>query len=136
MLFSAYFLLGKPLRKKLDSRVYIPTLYGIAALVSFCAMAVSGVEFVDYDGQTWLCFCLMALVPTVLGHSSFNHALNYIPAGRISVATLTEPALAGLVAFFAWSEPISLWTGVGYGLVAVSVVVLVMVRKTEAKNQG
>jgi drug/metabolite transporter (DMT)-like permease len=129
VLFSAYFLLGKQLRKKLDSRVYVPTLYAIAALVSFGAMAVSGVAFVDYDGQTWLCFVLMGLVPTVLGHTSFNHALNYMPAGRISVATLSEPALAGLVAFFAWSEPISLWTGAGYGLIAASVVVLVMERR-------
>jgi drug/metabolite transporter (DMT)-like permease len=124
-LFTAYFLLGKRLRRRLDNRVYAPALYAVAALVALATLLGLGLPLVDYDGRTWLCFGLMALVPTMIGHTSFNHAVRYIPAGRISAATLSEPALAGLVAWFAWDEAVGPWTLVGYGLIAASVVVLV-----------
>lgn len=125
LLFTAYFLLGKRLRRVLDSRVYVPSLYAVAAGFSLIVLVAEGLPLADYTAQTWVCFGLMALVPTVLGHTSFNHALNYIPAGKISAATLSEPALAGLVAFFAWAEPITAQTLAGYGLIGASVAVLV-----------
>jgi len=125
LLFTGYFLLGKRLRRVLDNRVYTPSVYAIAALVSLVVLLIWRLPLVAYTPETWLCFGLMALVPTVIGHTSFNHALNFIPAGRISAATLTEPALAGLVAYFAWSEPVSAQMLVGYGLIAGSVAVLV-----------
>lgn len=128
VLFTVYFLLGKRLRRSLDNRVYVTALYALAALFSLICLLALGEPLTDYDSRTWLCFGLMALVPTLIGHTSFNHALNFIPAGRISVATLSEPALAGLVAFFAWNEPVGVLALSGYGLIAASVVVLVSER--------
>lgn len=125
LMFTLYFLLGKRLRRVLDSRVYAPSLYAVAAVFSLIVLLGMDLPLVTYTAQTWLCFGLMALVPTVLGHTSFNHALNFIPAGKISAATLSEPALAGLVAYFAWAEPVSAQTFAGYGLIAASVGVLV-----------
>lgn len=125
LLFTAYFLLGKRLRRVLDSRIYVPSLYAVAAVFSLLVLLGMNLPLTDYTGRTWVCFGLMALVPTVLGHTSFNHALNYIPAGKISAATLSEPALAGLVAWLAWAEPVTAQTIVGYGLIGGSVAVLV-----------
>lgn len=125
VLFTAYFLLGKRLRRTLSSGTYVTAIYGVAALVGFATMAVLGLPAVDYDAQTWLCFALMALGPTMIGHTSFNHALRTMDAGRISVLTLTEPPLATIVAHFAWDEPITAGTVGGYALVALSVLVLV-----------
>ncbi len=135
VLFTAYFLLGKRLRRTLDNRVYVPALYGIAALVSFGVMLALGVELIDYDGQTWLCFGLMALIPTALGHTSFNHALKYIAASKISVATLTEPALASVVAYFAWDEPVTAVALAGYALIASSVVALMSEKTSTPRGE-
>ena len=123
-LFTAYFLLGKRLRQTLDNRVYVPALYGVAALVSLPLIPLLGLPLVHYDGTTWLAFGLMALVPTILGHTSFNLALKYIDASRISVLTLTEPILAGLVALWAWGEVMTWQTIAGYVLICASVLVL------------
>ncbi len=123
-LFTAYFMLGKRLRRTLDNRVYVPALYGVAALLALPLIPVLGLPLVAYDGTTWLAFGLMALVPTMLGHTSMNLALRYIDAGRISVLTLTEPILAGLVALWAWGEPLTWHSGAGYVLIVSSVVVL------------
>jgi drug/metabolite transporter (DMT)-like permease len=124
-LFSAYFLLGKRLRRSLPNLVYVSGMYGAAALVAWAALLLLGLPAVDYDSRTWLCFVLMALVPTLIGHTSFNSALKYLPAGRVAAATLTEPLLAGLGAWMAWNEPLTLRVGLGYALIVVSVSILV-----------
>jgi len=123
-LFTTYFLLGRRLRQKLPNIVYVTALYGVAAVVSFAVMLVWRLPIVGYTPRTWLCFSLMAFMPTMLGHTSFNAALKYIPAGRISAATLTEPLFAGLVAFFAWGEHVSAQGVAGYVLISASVLAL------------
>lgn len=133
-LFTVYFLLGKRLRQRLNTNVYVVVLYGSAALVSFATMLAMDLPLAQYDDKTWLCFLLMALVPTMIGHTSFASAVKYIDAGRISAATLSEPILAGIVAYFAWDETITSQGIIGYGLVCTSVLVLALDRdKAKAK---
>jgi drug/metabolite transporter (DMT)-like permease len=124
ILFTAYFLLGKRLRQTLDSAVYVAMLYGIAGLCSLVAVAAMGLPAFDYSGTNWLCFALLAIVPTLIGHTSFNHSLRYVDAGRLSVVTLVEPLLAGTVAFLAWDEPVTVQAAAGYALIAGSVLLL------------
>jgi len=132
LFFSLYFLLGKRLRRSLSSPVYVGTLYALAALPAFVWLLVAGGPLVAYDGRTWMCFGLMALVPTVIGHSALNHALRWLDAGRVSAATLVEPLLAGAVAWLAWGEAVTPATGVGFGLIAVAVLVLLSERLAAA----
>lgn len=134
VLFAVYFLVARHVRPRLPSRVYVVVVYGAACVVSFVTLFALRLPVTGYSDRTWLCFVLMALVPTMVGHSSLNHAVRYISASRISVATLSEPVLAGLVAFYAWSEPVSAQTAVGYVLICLSVVVLVLDR--ERKIEG
>jgi drug/metabolite transporter (DMT)-like permease len=124
VLFTVYFLLGKRLRRVLSTSVHVTAIYGVAAIVCFGALLASGLPVVGYGRMDWICFGLMALVPTMIGHTSFNNALKYIPAGRISVLTLSEPLAAGVVAFLAWDEAISWNALVGYLLISSSVLVL------------
>jgi len=125
LLFTAYFLLGKRLRPKLDNRAYTAALYAVAACAAMALVPVQGVAYRGYDGTTWLAFLLLALVPTMLGHTSMNLALRYIPAGTISVLTLCEPFFAALVAYWAWDEGVSGQTMLGFVLIAGSVVAVV-----------
>jgi len=124
ILFTVYFLAGKRLRPKLDNRVYVTVVYGTAAVFSFACFPFFDLPLVRYSPITWLCFVLMALVPTLIGHTSFNNALKYFDASRIAAATLVEPLLAGLVAFFAWGERITGPGAAGYVLICLSVLVL------------
>jgi drug/metabolite transporter (DMT)-like permease len=126
--FAGYFLVGKRLRRTLDTRVYVCVLYATAAAGCFACVAVMGLPAIVYDRRTWTCFVLLAIVPTLIGHTSLNHALRYLGAGWISCATLSEAPLAGLVAAIAWEERPSLSTLVGYFVTSLSVVVLVVDR--------
>lgn len=136
ILFTIYFLLGKKLRHKLPTGLYVTCIYGIAGLLCFAAMFFMDIPFVSYSTRNWVCFALMALVPTLLGHTSFNNALKYIDAGRISASTLTEPLLAGLVAYFAWDEEIRTGAFLGYGMIAASVLVLALDSMQVARQNG
>ena len=98
VLFTCYFLLGKRLRSVLPTTTYVAAVYGVAAVFAFIALFALDLPVVRYDGQTWICFVLMALGPTMIGHTSFNHALAHLKASWISTATLSEPLLAGLLA--------------------------------------
>ena len=124
-LFSGYFLLARRLREKVPTAAYVIAVYGTAALVGLVGMFLLDLPLVDYDGRTWSCFVLLALVPTILGHTSFNAAIRYLGASRVATATLSEPLLAGIGAWCFWGEAIGVWTGIGYVLVIASVSVLV-----------
>jgi drug/metabolite transporter (DMT)-like permease len=128
VLFTCYFLLGKRVREKLDNRAYVTVLYGIAAVVCFVVLVVLGQPVAHHSARSWLCFGLMALVPTMIGHTSLNYALRYLPAGRIATLSLAEPLLAGVVALFAWKEQLRLNTVAGYLLICASVVLVVLER--------
>jgi drug/metabolite transporter (DMT)-like permease len=129
VLFAGYFLIGRRLRRTLDTDVYVASVYGIAALLSFACLLFLRLPVIDYGSQTWLCFVLMALVPTMIGHTSYNYALKYLKVGWIAVATLTEPVFAGIVAFFAWGEGITWLVALGYLLICLSVAVLTLPRR-------
>jgi drug/metabolite transporter (DMT)-like permease len=136
LLFTVYFLLGKRLRTKLPTSAYVTAVYGIAAAFSFIALVFFDLPVADYTPKTWLCFLLMALIPTMIGHTSFNNALKYIEAGRISAATLSEPLFAGLVAYFAWDEAITASGAAGYALICASVLTLVLDRSDNGAASG
>jgi drug/metabolite transporter (DMT)-like permease len=136
VLFTAYFLLGKRLREQVDARAYVAGVYGSAAAVSLVALVVLGLPVFDYDRRTWLCFALMALVPTIIGHTSFNVALCYLDSSWIATATLSEPLLAGVVAFFAWGETLPSTAAAGYVLISASVLVLAFERRSPRAAGG
>lgn len=128
LLFAVYFLAGKVLRQELPSRIYVTSVYGTAFLVSLAALLLLELPVAEYDGRTWIAFLGMALVPTLLGHTGLNVALRYFDVSRLSVSTLSEPILAGLVAWLAWGEAITPQTVVGYALIVGSVLLLVLDR--------
>jgi len=136
LLFSAYFLLGKRLRGRLDNRAYVAGVYLSAALTCLLVLLALGEPLAGYTPRTWLCFGLMALVPTLLGHTLLNHALRYLDASFVSAATLSEPALAGLVAFFAWGERVSAAAWAGYALIAGAVLLMVLDQRRVARQAG
>jgi drug/metabolite transporter (DMT)-like permease len=135
-LFAGYTLFGRRLRGHIPNATYAASVYALAALICFPVLVALGEPVVDYDGRNWLCFVLMAAIPTGIGHTGLNHALKYLPASTLSVLVLTEPALAGLVAVWAWGEPITAVALVGYAFIISSVLVLLWRRWTRAPTPG
>ncbi len=104
--FSAagYLVIGRNLRAKLSLIPYIFVVYGIAALALIGAMFAFGASPVGYPPVAYLWFLLLALIPQLLGHSSFNWALGYLPASFVSITLLGEPIGTIILAFMILKE--------------------------------
>jgi len=113
MLMTSYLVAGRRLRKRFSLLAYISVVYGIAAVVLLGMCRITGASFYPYTGRTYAMFVLLALVPQLIGHSSFNWALRHVSASFVAVAILGEPVGATLLAYWILGETLtaSLWIG-------------------------
>jgi drug/metabolite transporter (DMT)-like permease len=101
---SVYLLVGRKLRRHLSLLSYIFLVYATAAVFLTTLCLAMGHSFSGYPQQTYLLFVLLAVVPQIIGHSSYNWALKYFPATFVGVATLGEPIGSTILAYFALRE--------------------------------
>ena len=101
---ALYLLIGKRLRGKISLLSYIYIVYGMAAIVLIIFVLVARLPLTGYASQTYLWFLLLALVPQLLGHSSFNWALKYLSAGYVSISLLGEPIASSFLAYIFLQE--------------------------------
>ena len=104
MVAAAYVLIGRRLRAKLSLIGYISLVYGVSAIVLLVVMFASGNSPFGFPPMAYFWFLMLALVPQLLGHSSFNWALGYASAALVSVALLVEPIGATLLAYIFLGE--------------------------------
>lgn len=104
LMAAAYLLIGRRLRGKMTLIPYIFVVYGMAAVVLVGVMLAAGQSPAGYPAQTYLWFLLLALIPQLLGHSSFNWALRYLSAAYVSIALLGEPIGSSILAYFLLQE--------------------------------
>lgn len=118
---SGYYVLAKVLRASKDLVPYVTVIYGLTAGWLLIGALASGSELAGWDGATWLALAGLALGPTILGHSSMNYALRYMPAFQVNVAILGEPVGAALWAALLLSEMPDAVTWMGGGLVLAGI---------------
>lgn len=95
---AVYLIIGRRLRAHLGLLVYIWLVYGVAAILLVGVVIVSGEQVGGLPGTAYLWMILLGLVPQLIGHSSFNYALGYLPAAYVSLVILGEPIGSGLLA--------------------------------------
>ena len=101
---AGYLLIGRSLRENMSLVPYIFVVYGMAALILVIIMLAIGESPFGYEPQTYLWFLLLALIPQLLGHSTYNWALGYLPASFVSVTLLGEPISSAILAYFILDE--------------------------------
>lgn len=88
---AVYMLIGRRLRKQLTMLGYVFPVYGIAALALMLLALQTRVTLSGFATSAWLWLGLLALIPQVIGHSSFNWALGHLPATNVALIVLAEP---------------------------------------------
>lgn len=102
--YAAYFIIGRRLRPSLSLLSYTTLVYGSAALFLLLVTWIAGYSLAGYSLNTYLLIVLMALFPQLLGHSSYNYALGYLPAVYVSIASIAEPIGATILALILLQE--------------------------------
>ncbi len=120
---AGYLLIGRHLRAKLSLIPYIFIVYGMAALILVIIMLTSGQSPFGYPPINYLWMVLLALVPQLLGHSTFNWALRYLPASFVAVTLLGEPIGSTVLAYFILREAPSVLEIFGGGFILAGIYV-------------
>jgi drug/metabolite transporter (DMT)-like permease len=110
---TGYWLFGQELRKRLSLMTYTYIVYGISSFVLFLYVFAFRLPLLSYRKIDWLCFVLLAIVPTLLGHSLMNWSVKWVSAATVSMSILFEPVGASILAYFLLGEMIqpSQWIG-------------------------
>ena len=101
---AGYILVGRKLRVKMELVPYIFIVYGMAAVVLIVIMLGMRESPLGLPPLAYIWFVLLALVPQLFGHSTFNWALKYLPASFVSVTLLGEPVGSTVLAYFIFRE--------------------------------
>lgn len=96
---ACYVMLGRRLRTKMSLLSYIFVVYGMAAIVLVGFMFATGNSPFGFSAPTYLWFVLLALVPQLIGHTTFNWALGFLSAAFVSITLLGEPIGTTVLAY-------------------------------------
>ncbi len=101
---AGYMLVGRNVRSRLSLFPYIIVVYSVAMVLLILGALALRLPFYPYPPVTWLMFLLLAVFPTILGHTVFNWALRYVNASAVSVSILGEPVGASILAYFFFQQ--------------------------------
>jgi drug/metabolite transporter (DMT)-like permease len=118
---AGYLMIGRRLRAKTSLIPYIFLVYGMAAVILAAFMFLAGDSPFGYKPMTYLWMLLLALVPQLIGHSTYNWILRYLPAAFVSITTLGEPIGSTILAYFLLQESPSMMKLIGGGIILVGI---------------
>lgn len=132
-LITGYLLFGQDVRKRVSLMTYTMIVYSASAVTLFFYILITGESFGPYTANTWFWFLLLAIVPNLLGHTLFNWAVAHVSTNVISIAILFEPVGAAILAYFIFSEAISLMQAFGAIIILLGITLFIIDLKSFKK---
>lgn len=118
---TGYLIIGRKLRAGTSLVPYIFLVYGMAAVTLVIILFVSGNTPFGYEAKTYGWIFLLAAIPQLIGHTTYNWALKYLNATLVAVTVLGEPIGSATLAFFLLNETPALMTLIGGALILVGI---------------
>ncbi len=105
---------------------YVMVAYTVAALILLPLPLVFGVGYTNYPASVYFYLLLMAIIPQLIGHTSFNWAINKISPTLVTLAILFEPIGSSFLGdlFFNEVPPLSVLIGGIIILTGVAIAVI------------
>ena len=110
---SGYLLVGRKMRKDRNLISYIFPVYSTAGLILILFALIFQDPFFGYSSSTYFYLFLLALVPQLMGHTTFNWALKYLPASAVAITILGEPIGSTILACLILGEGLTVWKILG-----------------------
>lgn len=107
LMAAGYLIAGRAARRSLGLSAYTLVTYGTAAALLLPSCPLFGAALTGFSGETYLILVLLAVVPQLVGHTTFNWALKYLPTTTVSILILGEPIGATLLGFAVFGETVS-----------------------------
>lgn len=133
---ACYVMIGRRLRAKVSLLSYIFVVYSMAAVVLLIVMFASGASPFGYSPLTYLWFVLLALVPQLIGHTTFNWALGYLSAAFVAITLLGEPIGTTFLAYLILNEVPGVLKISGAMLIFIGIVIASRSSQVEVDQQA
>lgn len=108
-----YLIIGRTVRARVSNHQYTIHTYTSCTVTLFLIGLAARTPFTGYSANDFWIFLGLAVFPTMLGHTLFNWALEYVSPTLISLSVLGEPVFAALLAMVIFSEPLGWFQGLG-----------------------
>jgi drug/metabolite transporter (DMT)-like permease len=131
-LVTVYLMFGQNVRKRLSLITYTFIVYSFSSITLFFYVLIRNESFIPNQSSDWIYFFLLALVPTLLGHSLFNWAIKWISTSTISMAILFEPVGAIILAYYLLDE-VMIWSQIIGGIIVIGGISLFVADERKAK---
>lgn len=132
---TGYLLFGQNVRKRIELIPYTFLVYGVSSVTLFLYVILVGDPLVGYKSSDWMYFILLALIPTLLGHSLFNWVIKWVSTNVISMSILFEPVGAIILAYYLLNERLTWTQAIGGMIVMLSIAIfLTTATKTEDEH--
>ncbi|MGE5659925.1 MAG: DMT family transporter [Actinomycetota bacterium] len=132
---SLYLLLGREAQRRgLGIGGYAAIAYSSAALVLFPLPFAFGVGYSGYPAVVYCYILLTALLPQLIGHTSFNWALLWISPTLVTLAILFEPVGASLLGYLLLGEVPSPVVILGAALLLSGVIIATLGVKNDSER--
>lgn len=118
---TGYLIIGRELRRRIDTTDYVTIVYSITAVLLFATTFLFDFDLLNYEARIFGLLFLIAFVPQVIGHTSFNWALQHASAATVSVLTLGEPIGASILAYLFLGEKITAIELIGGTIILIGV---------------
>jgi drug/metabolite transporter (DMT)-like permease len=120
---AGYMIIGRQLRKKMNTVSYTALVYGVAALILLVVVIIRAEPVFSYSSEIYVWLLALGVFPQLLGHSLFNWALKYISAAYVALSLLGEPIGTIILALIFLRESPTLLEGVGAVLIMIGIVI-------------
>lgn len=121
---------GHLMRREVPRAAAMGSVFGLGGALLVPVLLATGAPLLT-DGRTLAVGAYMALVPMFLGYVLFGYALTVVPARTATTVTLSEPAVAALLAVLVVGERLPVAGWIGLAIIAGGLVVLSLPRRRD-----
>lgn len=102
---SLYLILGREAQHRgLGIGQYVATAYVVGALTLLPAPLLLGSGYSGWPGEVYLYGLLLAFIPQLVGHSSFNWAVRWVSPTLVALVILAEPVGGSVLGYLVFGE--------------------------------
>jgi drug/metabolite transporter (DMT)-like permease len=103
--FSFYFLMGQEAQRRgLSTSRYVAVAYAVGAFSLIGVPFIVEPGYAELPGMVIFYGLMLALVPQLIGHTSFNWAVNWVTPTLVTLVILMEPIGASILGFLFFRE--------------------------------
>jgi len=107
------YVFASKIREETENVVYGRSLFLAASLCIGMVGLLFGDSLFRFTTDHFFWFLFLGFVPTVLGHNILNYVIKYLTPTAVASVPLGEPIVASVLAFFLFSEMVSIGVFIG-----------------------